>query len=65
MGQLVYRYFAVPLEMCPLGCRLHIFLQRALVLSVSLGRTLVPLPPWDVGRVGHFSPRSFAAPKHN
>ena len=46
------KILAVPLEMCPLGCRLHIFLQRALVLSVALGRTLVPLPPWDVG-FGH------------
>ena len=40
---------AVPLEMCPLGCRVHIFLQRALIASVTLGRTLVPLPPWDAG----------------
>ena len=47
---------AVPLEMCPLGCRTHIFLQRALVLSVQLGRTLVPLPPWDVGFSHLFQP---------
>ena len=47
---------AVPLEMCPLGCRVHIFLQRALIASVTLGRTLVPLPPWDAGLDHLFQP---------
>lgn len=39
----------VPLEQCPLGCRIHIYLQRALVLATTLKRTLVFLPPWDTG----------------
>ena len=47
---------AVPLEMCPLGCRLHIFLQRALATSVAMGRTLVPLPPYDRGFEHVFQP---------
>jgi hypothetical protein len=46
----------VPLEQCPLGCRLHIYLQRALVLATSLERTLVFLPPWDSGMDHLFMP---------
>ena len=46
----------VPLEQCPLGCRLHIYLQRALVLAMGLERTLVLLPPWDSGMDHLFMP---------
>ena len=50
------KFLIVPLEQCPLGCRLHIYLQRALVLATSLERTLVFLPPWDSGMDHLFMP---------
>jgi len=46
----------VPMEQCPLGCRLHILLQRALVMATTLNRTLVFLPPWDDGLEHLFMP---------